>query len=289
MSAVDVFALPVHPAAEVFPMLAPDELAELADDIREHGLAHPIVVKAGVLIDGRNRREACRMAGIEPRTVELNGQDPTAYVLSTNIARRHLTKGQRAMVVAKLYPEPTPGKRNDLLKNSTGADFDKGYLSHARTVLRLLPEVARDVLAGKVSLGDAYELARAAEDETADDAAHRKALKEAEAETKSRRLDAVAEVDAELADAVRDGRTRLPDAERIADEKRQKVEATRVTAGVVLQHLDGVGAFHRKPSFRKQVVQQVAAQMTAMHTENLEDAARFIGEVLAVYKARSAS
>ena len=33
----------------------------------------------------------------EPDLIELNGQDPIAYVLSANIHRRRVTKGQRAM------------------------------------------------------------------------------------------------------------------------------------------------------------------------------------------------
>jgi len=42
------------------------------------------------------------MAGVEPSVVNLNGDDPTAYVLSANIHRRHMTKGQRAMAVATI-------------------------------------------------------------------------------------------------------------------------------------------------------------------------------------------
>jgi hypothetical protein len=48
-----------------------------------------------MLIDGRNRREACRRAGIVPDYVLLDGADPVAYILSANINRRHMSKGQR--------------------------------------------------------------------------------------------------------------------------------------------------------------------------------------------------
>jgi ParB-like chromosome segregation protein Spo0J len=57
----------VHPLADLFPMMEPDDLAALADDIKANGLQQPIVVDdAGVLIDGRNRLAACKRAGVEP-------------------------------------------------------------------------------------------------------------------------------------------------------------------------------------------------------------------------------
>ena len=66
-----------------------------------------------MLIDGRNRRAACKVAGMEPTSRDLNGEDPTAFVLSANIHRRHMTKGQRAMAVAMIYPEPEKGGRGE--------------------------------------------------------------------------------------------------------------------------------------------------------------------------------
>ncbi len=41
---MDVFKLPVFPAADVFPMMFDDELKELAEDIKANGLREPIVV-----------------------------------------------------------------------------------------------------------------------------------------------------------------------------------------------------------------------------------------------------
>jgi hypothetical protein len=42
----------------------------------------------------------------------LNGRDPLAYIISANIARRNLTKGQQAMGLAMMYPEGVKGKRS---------------------------------------------------------------------------------------------------------------------------------------------------------------------------------
>jgi hypothetical protein len=92
-------------------MLPDDELEELAADIAANGLQQALVIGQyegqTVLVDGRNRREACRRVGIVPGYILLDGQDPVTYILSANINRRHLSKGQRAIVVAKIYPEST--------------------------------------------------------------------------------------------------------------------------------------------------------------------------------------
>ena len=128
---MNVFEMKVHPAAEIFPMLSEEELTELAEDIKANGLLHPLIVKDGVLVDGRNRREACRRAGVEPRVEELNGTDPIAYILATNVNRRHLTKGQRAMAVAKLYPdaEHGAGKRKGSKIKVFSNDASREYVS----------------------------------------------------------------------------------------------------------------------------------------------------------------
>jgi ParB-like chromosome segregation protein Spo0J len=54
--------LAVHPAADIFPMMSDDELQELAADIAENGLQVAIILDhtQKVLIDGRNRLEACK-------------------------------------------------------------------------------------------------------------------------------------------------------------------------------------------------------------------------------------
>jgi hypothetical protein len=96
----------VHPAADIFPMMSDAELQELAADIAQNGLIHSIITdNDDQIVDGRNRLKACKMAGVEPRFEKLNGQDPLAYIVSVNLRRRNLTKGQQAMALAMIYPE----------------------------------------------------------------------------------------------------------------------------------------------------------------------------------------
>jgi hypothetical protein len=78
------------------------ELEALAADIKAHGLRQPIVTLDGKVLDGRNRMAACERAGVEPRFEEWAGTgSPTAWVLSQNLHRRHLTESQRALVAAR--------------------------------------------------------------------------------------------------------------------------------------------------------------------------------------------
>jgi len=104
-----VTELPVHPAADLFPMLSGDDFTALAEDIAEHGLREPVWVwrdEDGVeyLLDGRNRLAACAESGTEVRTQRYTGDDPINFVVSLNIQRRHLSAGQRAMLALELIP-----------------------------------------------------------------------------------------------------------------------------------------------------------------------------------------
>jgi hypothetical protein len=217
---MNVFEMKVHPAAEVFPMLSEDELSELADDIKANGLLQPIVIKGDLLVDGRNRREACRRAGVEPRVEELNGTDPVAYILATNVNRRHLTKGQRAMAVAKLYPEsPEKGGRGKTTVLNTVVSGN--YVTHARTVLRWMPEIADMVMAGTKPLNEAYTEAQR--------------LKE-QADSEPARLARLRERAPDLADLVDEGRMRLTEAESAYLTREEDVRRERQA---ILNVIDG--------------------------------------------------
>ena len=80
-------------------------------------------------------------------------RDPIAYILSANVHRRHLSKGQQAMA----YPEATEkGGRGKTAVSNTGVSGE--YVTKARFVLRHAPDLADKVMAGS-SLPEAYTLA----------------------------------------------------------------------------------------------------------------------------------
>jgi hypothetical protein len=129
--------LPIHPAAELFPLLPSDDLRALGKDIIENGLTCDITLwradpKAPpVLLDGRNRLDAIEMATGKPVEVGapslmagkftaidkvnvLDGRsvDPWVYVVSANIHRRHLTAEQKREIVAELL-KANPQRSNN--------------------------------------------------------------------------------------------------------------------------------------------------------------------------------
>src|SRR3954463_15099203 len=72
----------IHPAAELFPLMPPDELRALGKDIKKNGLTSPIAIttskdaKGGnyQLLDGRNRLDAMELVGITVKIARSNGQ-----------------------------------------------------------------------------------------------------------------------------------------------------------------------------------------------------------------------
>lgn len=150
--------IPVHPAADLFPMMPLEGLKALGEDIKAHGLRVPIAVWCNseseqvFLLDGRNRLDAIEMAGIPirlekkidpaPATSLLlrspitglwtpialivkrsgwPGSDPYDFVISANIHRRHLTAEQKRDLIAKVF-KANPEKSNRTIAKQTGVD-----------------------------------------------------------------------------------------------------------------------------------------------------------------------
>ncbi|MER6303068.1 ParB/RepB/Spo0J family partition protein [Kitasatospora sp. NPDC001539] len=147
----------IHPSAAQYPMLPEHELHDLAQDIKESGLLMPIVLDPdGVLLDGRNRLAACELAGIEPRFTAYTGTDQNEYILSSNLRRRHLSEGQRAMVHAMFLSV----SGHSLRTHAKLHQFSRTRLSLANTVLKHAADLAEKVRDGKLPLDAAADIAR---------------------------------------------------------------------------------------------------------------------------------
>jgi hypothetical protein len=91
-----------------------DEFSSFVEDIAAHGQREAVLIHNGLILDGRHRASAVallqeRGVKIELQTREYDG--PTdevtlqALVISANLARRQLTKSQRAAIALDVLPD----------------------------------------------------------------------------------------------------------------------------------------------------------------------------------------
>ena len=176
-------------------MLGVEELGELADDIMLNGLHQPIVLYQGQILDGRNRYQACELAGIEPDCTEYEGDDPLGYVLSLNLHRRHLTASQRAALAAEIANldlganQHTEGVQNCTPSTRSEAaerlDVSKRYVNEAKKIQRESPEHFDQVKSGEISLQQAKRELQPEPATSTGDADHAETLPAVKAEPKS--------------------------------------------------------------------------------------------------------
>jgi len=161
----------IHPAAELFPPMGSEDLLQLAEDIRAHGLLDPIAIHEGLVLDGRNRLRACELVGAEPRFVpaDLNGMTPIEYVVSHNLHRRHLTIAQRAALALDLLPKLEEEARERMLagKADPRPETDEGRsdekaaamvgvgrttVAAAKAIAKRSPKVVEQMRAGELTV-----------------------------------------------------------------------------------------------------------------------------------------
>ena len=159
----------IHATANLFPFIEGEDFDDLVRSLSEQGQHTPVVVADGVLLDGRNRLRACVAAGLKPIAVLYDGGDADAFALSVNIDRRHLSKGQRAMIAAlSLETKESESERGDKGKAAQSSGVSAGRIGQASTVLNFAPELADSVVSGATSLDEAYKQARERKQEQAD-------------------------------------------------------------------------------------------------------------------------
>lgn len=148
--------LAAHPAAAIFPLLEGEAFEALVEDIRKRGLRNPITLdKERRVLDGRNRLRACKEAGVEPDFDLYEGGDVLGFVISQNVARRHLDESQRAMCAARALKTLSL----DWSTNVKIFNISRQTLAYAKTVLEKgTREIIEAVEGGRVAVSRAAEI-----------------------------------------------------------------------------------------------------------------------------------
>lgn len=154
----------VHPYADKFPMLSDTELDELAESIATIGLINPIVIDpAGLILDGRNRLEACNRAEVEATTTVYEGSDVAEFVIGCNVTRRNMSTGARAMATALVLE--ADGRRAggrwsygavQAEITDVGKSTWRNLLNQCGIVLDFKPDLATKVVVGAYTLNEAF-------------------------------------------------------------------------------------------------------------------------------------
>ena len=186
-----------HECNALLPAMTSKQFEALKADIRENGLQVPIVLCGGKILDGWHRYQICRDLGIEPLFEHFSGEHPILGCVSLNIARRHLEKGQLAVLAnemtAAMLSEPeaqggTVGKPDagdnivTLVPAHGGQELpplaqsgdrqgrarshlarvlkvSEGYISKAKALKEKAPELYGKVGAGELTLSQAQKTA----------------------------------------------------------------------------------------------------------------------------------
>ena len=161
---------PIHPFCQAVPEMSAEQYEYLKNDIAETGfIRESIVLLDDQVLDGRHRQQACIELGIAPDYVPWMGTEAEArkMVISANLARRHLTDGQKAMAAADIMSAPShrPVKGEQVVTRKQAADaagISERSVTHAKTVQdKGTPELEEAVRKGDVAVSDAAAVADA--------------------------------------------------------------------------------------------------------------------------------
>lgn len=122
--------------------------------IKLRGQLQPIVLDSdGRILDGRNRFAACKLADVEPKFSTYEGDDPDGYALAVNISRRHMTKGQQAIVVARaVFESNTELSRVEREMKAKQYGISPSRIAYALVILEFATDLADEVLAASALL-----------------------------------------------------------------------------------------------------------------------------------------
>lgn len=101
----------IHEYCDIFPDLDDKAITEMASSIASEGQLDPIIRWGNIILDGKNRLRACKVAGVvpvfeswaptKPADKQLADDEAWAFCRAKNYNRRHLTTSQLSMIAGK--------------------------------------------------------------------------------------------------------------------------------------------------------------------------------------------
>lgn len=183
LSELDDF--PEHP----FRVRDDEEMARLAESVREHGVLNPVIVRQKEdgrfeILSGHRRRRACELAGVAelPAIVrEMSRDEAIVFMVDSNLQREEILPSEKAFSYKmKMEALNRQGKRTDLTscpmgrKLSTGRAIGEEAEDSERQVYRyirlteLLPEILDMVDERQMAFRPAVEVSYLTKEEQAD-------------------------------------------------------------------------------------------------------------------------
>ena len=162
-----------HPIVNAYPFMTDAEFHALRESIKQNGVRNPIILYENMILDGRHRYLACKELGIEPPTIEFEGDAcPVEYVYDINSNRRSLSPSQRAAVALALIPlieveskkrqarstavaPEAKGKSSEIAAKATGAS--PRMVEAVKSVAKKKPELVEKIKTGEIPVAQAEQ------------------------------------------------------------------------------------------------------------------------------------
>lgn len=165
-------SLVVHRLAGLMPDMSGGDYDELKTSVQKMGFLNPIFLLDGKLLDGRHRWRVAQELGVSAPAVHvtLTKEEAVEFVRGQGLARRNLSKSQRAMVALELMKSlkvkagerKKSGKKADESEKGSAAaaageavGVSASYIKYAHSIVEKYPEIADRVMKGELNISQA--------------------------------------------------------------------------------------------------------------------------------------
>jgi hypothetical protein len=164
--------LVAHRLAGLLPDMSGADYDTLLKSVQKIGFVEPIWLLDGKILDGRHRFSVAKELGVEIPVVDVTvtREEAIDFVEAQGLARRNLTKSQRAAVAVSLMEELAKKAKNRKAAGTKADPEEKGsaaaaagkavgvsasYVKYAQSIIENYPEIADRIMSGEINISQA--------------------------------------------------------------------------------------------------------------------------------------